>query len=345
MKGKLIIVFIIIVVSICFFIYFTSVDKLEIELLSVPLIKTVKTESPLVYQFPNWKSNDTVYYPSNASILPVEQQYIMNIRYIKYNDILNKKITQKTKNLSIFLDSSYKPIGEPTLMSENYEPKGMNRPEGLEDIRLFYHQNQLKCIASCGNITEKKNIVIVIGDYDIKNKLINNIKIIDSPTSSFIEKNWCFIKDEFVSKLNSYESDKMNFIYSWYPLSIGYINNKSLNIYAQIDVPPIFKRFRGSTIVVKDNQNRLWCLVHFTYGYYKYRNTRLTYYHCLVQFEYGTMKPLSITNPFIFFDKGIEYCIGFNIDEMNIASFVVTVNDINPSLIRIPLDTFQQIIL
>lgn len=337
MKRKLIIGFIIlVVVSICLFIYFTFVHNVKIELLSMPLL--IKEFEPFFYQFPNWKSDDdtTIYFPSNSSIIPNGQQYIMNIRYIK---CIPAECTtkQKTKNLTIFLDSTYKPIGEPSLMSENYQSKGIYRYEGLEDIRLFYHQNQLKCIASCGDISQEDKIVIVIGDYDIKNKLINNIKMIESPTGSSKEKNWCYIEDEFVRKLNQPGNDKMNFIYSWYPLSIGYINGNSMKIYKQYDVPIIFKKLRGSSIVVKDNKNNLWCLVHHTYIN---ENSGNKYYHYLVQIEYGTMKPLSITNSFVFSHEGIEYCICFNIDEMNIASFIFTVDDINPCLIRIPLDKF-----
>ena len=201
----------------------------------------------------------------------------------------------------------------------------------------------MKCIASCGNITNDGKIVITIGDYDIKNKLINNLKIIKSPYNSNIEKNWLFVNEQYLLNLDE-SKNKMNFIYGWSPFKIGYINNESeLHIYKEYNLPNLFKRFRGSTIVVEYN-GFLWCLVHYLKThprrvFPRRVYPRKVYHHCLVQLEYGTLKPTAITNPFVFLNKGIEYCIGFEIKN-DIASFIFSSNDSNPSLMQKHMDTF-----
>jgi len=305
------------------------IDNIEI----VPLSK-----EELVYSY-NFKPIEQ-FKPSSCSIQPYGKGYIMNIRYINYS--FNKEgiiyyhypdKVCKTKNVYVFLDESYKAISNPVVLKEVYT-KYQTEFIGLEDIRLFYHQNKLKCIASCGNITNDGKIVITIGDYDIKNKLINNLKIIKSPYNSNMEKNWIFVNEQYLLNLDE-SKNKMNFIYDWSPFQIGYINNESqLHIYKKYNVPNLFKRFRGSTIVVEYN-GFLWCLVH----YLKTQRPRRVYHHCLVQLEYGTLKPISITNPFVFLNKGIEYCIGFEIKN-DIAIFIFSSNDSNPSPIQKDMDTF-----
>lgn len=305
------------------------IDNIEIEPLSKNKLDLYSYNFQTIEQFK----------PSSCSIQPYGEGYIMNIRYINYSfneqGIIyyhNPDKVGKTKNVSVFLDDSYKPISKLIPMKEVYTAYQSDYT-GLEDIRLFYHQNKLKCIASCGNITNDGKIVITIGDYNIQNKLINNLKIIKSPYNSNMEKNWIFVNDKFLFKLDE-SKNKMNFIYVWSPLKIGYIDKESeLHIYKEYNVPNIFKRFRGSTIVIEYN-GFLWSLVH----YLKTPNPRV-YYHCIVKLEYGTLKPIAISNPFVFLNKGIEYCIGFEIKN-DIASFIFSSNDSNPSLIQKHMDTF-----
>jgi hypothetical protein len=349
MKIKIVIcVFLIIIIFIVSIFLFwkeefeSSIDNTEIK----PLAPT-----KYIYPFKNIKQ----FKPSSCSIQPYDSQdpnklYIMNIRYINYSfddeGVIyyhSPDTIGKTKNVAVFLNSSYKPSGQPMIMKEDY----INYPaeyEGLEDIRLFYHQNQLKCIACCANIINngkfnkggKVIIVMVVGDYNVQNNLITNLKVIGSPYRLTIEKNWIFVNDQYVSRLENSENrkGKMNFIYEWNPLKIGYANeNDKLQIYKEYDVPELFKLFRGSTIVI-EYDGSLFCVVH----YLKNKKPRI-YHHCLVQFEYGTLKPIAITNPFIFMNKGVEYCIGFDIKD-NIAYFIFSTDDSVPSLIETPMKTF-----
>lgn len=336
MKKILIGLFLVVMVLLYLFAFgkeqFTDhIDSIEVEHIE----NSIGASSRYVYPFKNIDQ----FKPSSCSIQAINpvgnKHYIMNIRYINYSFNENGAIyyhppdtVGKTKNVSVFLDGSYKPVGDLIVMKENYTAHPCEFT-GLEDIRLFYYQNKLKCIASCGDITNDTNIVITIGDYDIKNKLISNLKVINS--SAPIEKNWIFVDNQFVRnlKFNNY----MNFIYEWSPLKIGYIRENKLEIYKEYKVPQIFKRFRGSTIVIEYN-GYLWCLVH----YLKNPSPRV-YYHCIVQFENGTLKPIAISNPFVFLNKGIEYCIGFEIKN-DTATFIFSTNDSTPSLLQKDINTF-----
>ena len=108
------------------------IDSIEIEPLS---------KSELVYPY-KFKAIEQ-FKPSSSSIQPYGKGYIMNIRYINYS--FNKEgiiyyhypdKVGKTKNISVFLDESYKPISNPVVLKEVYT-EYQTEYTGLEDIRLF----------------------------------------------------------------------------------------------------------------------------------------------------------------------------------------------------------------
>lgn len=274
------------------------------------------------------------------------KRYIMNIRYVNYSidskgcyHMRSSDNHVKTRNGRLFLNSSYQPTEDVRIMNDDYQ-KHPSSIEGLEDVRLFYYKNSLKCTASSKNFTNTDKIVLVYGDYDIHNNCMANLQLIEPPRPTQCEKNWVFVDHSYLTKVENYENNKndMNFIYGWGPLEIGSVKNNKLEIHTTYSTPSIFNRFRGSSNLVAYN-GYLWCVVHFV----KYSQPRV-YYHSVVKFEYGTMKPLGFTAPFAFCETKIEYSLGFNIVD-NKAVFFFSRNDTDTSIIKADLDKLKMILI
>ena len=263
------------------------------------------------------------YKASSCSIIPYGNQYIMNARYVNYTIENNGSYTMpngivKTKNYITFLNSNYYPVENLALMKENVATYPSNI-EGLEDVRLFYYNDKVHFTASSKNVTNDGNIVIAMGEYDIKNHSMNNISVIEPPRPSNCEKNWIFTNN--------------GFIYGWHPLEVGNIKNSKLEIHTTFQTPPIFSRFRGSSGIC-EHDNKLWCVAHFV----RYSSPRV-YYHTLVQFR-KDMKPEMYSLPFVFKKHAIEYCLGLHIKD-GVCCFIFSQNDSDPAFITIPITNLK----
>ena len=261
------------------------------------------------------------------------RRYIMNARYVNYSinerggyHMRSSDGHVKTKNGYLFLNESYQPTGDISIMKDDYVPYPSNI-EGLEDVRIFCHQEELRFTASCKNITSDGKIVIVMGDYLISENRLGNIKVIQPPKPSDCEKNWIYVPDQHLTHQKSKNS--VNFIYGWNPLTIGAVNNNQLEIHTTYDTPAIFSRFRGSSTFV-EYSDKLYAVVHFV----KYSTPRC-YYHSVVQCNKNTMRPEAYAAPFSFCEPKIEYCIGMDIKD-NRVCFFFSRNDTDPSMIQLP---------
>jgi len=263
------------------------------------------------------------YSVSSCSIIPYENRYLMNTRYVNYSIDSQGSYHMpdgivRTRNGMTFLNKSYYPVEDVKMMKEEYKTYPCNI-EGLEDVRLFTLKNKIHFTASSKNIANDGHIHIVMGDYGL-NGLMDNISIIKSPKPSECEKNWIF---------TPYKNE-LSFIYGWHPLQIGDVCDNQLTIHSTFETPPIFSRFRGSSSIC-EYDSKYWCVVHFV----RYSTPRV-YYHLVVQFR-KDMKPLRYSLPFVFRKHAIEYCLGFNIKN-EIACFVFSQNDCDPGFITTPLD-------
>ena len=279
------------------------------------------------------------YQVSSCSIIPYNDQYIMNTRYVNYSiDPHGSYIMRspdgnvKTKNGMTMLNKSYYPL-ENTMMKEEYKTYPSNI-EGLEDVRLFVCKDKIHFTASSKNATNDGRIHIVMGEYDIQNVKMHTISVIKPPKESECEKNWIFVP-----------GDTFQFIYGWYPMQIGSVTRSdtksdtdTLTIHTTFKTPPIFSRFRGSSGIC-EYDGKYWCVVHFV----RYSTPRV-YYHCVIQLNHN-MKPLKYSLPFVFRKHAIEYCLGFHIKN-SVACFIFSQNDNDPGFITMPIDqlTFLQII-
>lgn len=269
------------------------------------------------------------YSVSSCSIIPYKDTYLMNTRYVNYTIDSQGSYHMpdnivRTKNGTTILNTSYYPLNDITVMQEEFKSYPSNI-EGLEDVRIFYFKNKIHFTASSKNISDDGKINMVIGEYNIDNKLMHNISIIESPTSSECEKNWIFFP-------TSCPTSEMNFVYGWHPLVIGAVNNNKLTIHTTIETPSIFSRFRGSSSIC-EYDGKYWCVVHFV----RYSSPRV-YYHTVIQFK--DMKPEKYALPFVFRKHAIEYCLGFHIKD-GVACFIFSQNDNEPGFITTPITNLK----
>ena len=297
-------------------------------------ISNLRTANEVVYDYPNIKDNQG-FLPCSASYIHYKGKDILNTRYVNYrldasgkyifNHPENKIITQ---NVLSILDEKLKPI-DYTIMSnpsENVFPSKSCNFHGLEDIRLFEHNNVIKFIATSINYSPYNYNSMVIGTIDVEQHKLYNCQIIQSPRESLCEKNWIPIPYE----MDDPENKKMYFIYKWSPMEIGFIDQTTytLNIIKSHDInSKLFSKFRGSTTFIREKYNNIDVfigVVHFSENDYPRH-----YFHTLVMLDAITLKPLRYTKNFYFTKIGIEFCIGFIIRN-NKYHFWISQNDRDP---------------
>lgn len=281
------------------------------------------------------------YQVSSCSIIPYKNKFLLNTRYVNYSidshgsyHMRSPDGNVKTKNGMTYLNSSYYPLEDVTMMKEEPDKTFPSNIEGLEDVRLFPFKNKIHFTASSKNLTDDGKIVMAIGEYNPDDAKMNNISVIQPPQPSDCEKNWIYIPENSLINCDA-AKDKMNFIYGWHPLRIGAVNSdKKLEIHTTFDTPKFFGRFRGSSTIC-EYDGRLWAVVHFV----KYSTPRV-YLHSVVSFNRETMKPEMFSLPFVFRKHAIEYCLGFHIRDGK-ACFIFSQNDNEPGFITMPLTNLK----
>jgi hypothetical protein len=253
---------------------------------------------------------------SSPSYLYHNGKHLLNTRYVNYSYTedggayihyhTDRKII--TENIFSTLDDDsllpieYKIMSEENIGLEHHDEFSI----GLEDIRLYCCNNTVKFIATNVNYVGKRGNRIIVGDYDMNEYCYKNCKIIQPPNESNCEKNWIPI-----IKKND-ESIEENFIFGWFPMQIGKINEET----NKLEITTIhkiisadFRKIRGSTIFIDHNEEELIGIVHYSDGWPR------NYYHMLVTLDKETFKPKKYSEPFCFQHFGIEFCIGFTIRE------------------------------
>jgi hypothetical protein len=281
------------------------------------------------------------YHVSSCCIVPYQNRLLMNTRYVNYSidpqgcyHMRSPDNKVRTKNGMVYLNPSYYPLDEVSVMSEEMPRSYSSNIEGLEDVRLFSFADQLHFSASSKNISDDGKIHIVVGKYHPEKNVMNQIQIMKPPRPSDCEKNWIFVPNAALRDVPA-AKDKMNFIYGWCPLEIGAIQeDQTLQIHTRFETPNIFGRFRGSSTLC-EYDGKLWAVVHFV----KYSTPRV-YYHSLVQFNRDTMKPEMYSYPFNFRKLAIEYCLGLHVRD-GTACFIFSQNDSEPGMITVPITNLR----
>ena len=261
----------------------------------------------------NFNFNNNLLNSSSLSIIKYlidKEQYIINIRFVNYklNKIGYSNIGNKNTlsvNIIYILDKNFNILKNVYLKSI----PSYSKYQGIEDIRLFNHNNIIYYIGSYYDTHDNK-IKIVSDQFNIIDEKYN-IKIINPTFKTYFkwEKNWVFFES----------NNEMYIIYKWSPIficKINYDKNELYLIREITNIPLIFNNFRGSTNGINYNNN-IWFIVHQQLKL----NNRNSYVHNFVVFD-KNMNLLGYSNNFKFEDKLVEYCIGINITYDN--NFVIT---------------------
>ena len=248
------------------------------------------------------------YAPSAVSMVTFKNMHIMNIRYINYKYLPSghceprKNNITMTKNICVAVHAKdfHVPVDTPYEVKETelgLTPDSESFFQGLEDIRLFYHQQRVRFIASTVNYSGCNKNRMVIGDYDYTGRALRQGRVIESDAAR--EKNWIPIV----------YGDELSILYGWSPsFIIGTITDDSkLVVKKEKKIKNALFRYyemRGSTNFVSLD-GKLVGLVHFTVPGTLPRQ----YYHVLVQIDPKTWTPISFSDPLYFDTVGIEFCI------------------------------------
>uniref|UniRef100_A0A6C0HKZ3 Uncharacterized protein n=1 Tax=viral metagenome TaxID=1070528 RepID=A0A6C0HKZ3_9ZZZZ len=280
------------------------------------------------------------YRASSCCLIPYSntdplKRYVMNVRLVNY-DITHTgayimrcpQNKVKTRNARLFLNASYQPTEERLVLKEEYERHESNI-EGLEDVRLFRYQGQMRFTASCKNAAADGRIRMTLGTYHAEQGILQDVQLIEGPNRSECEKSWIFVEDTYLEK----GKGKMNFIHGWNPFEIGAVEGDQLVIHTRYDTPSFFSRCRGSSPIV-EYEGKLYCVTHIV----RYSSPRV-YSHMVLQFN-KQMRLERYTIPFCFRNNKIEYCLGFHIKNET-CFFVFSENDSSPGTIHVPLSNLR----
>ena len=271
------------------------------------------------------------FHPTSSSFLLYNGTPLLNVRYVNYlltpegrYIIYDEKGYLKTENYLLTLTDDLNTIKHSVqLQNVTNLTRQRDTIQGIEDIRLYEFNGQIRLIGTQREWSQNDENRMIIGDISGSEAI--HLEVIEPPTSSWCEKNWI----PFI--LNN----KEEFIYKWFPLQIGIIENKRLRIHTELTMPPIFQRIRGSTIPQIGPDGNIWLVVH-----YSDETSPRTYYHMLVILERSTCRLLKTSTTFVFGRIGIEFCIGFCLEGERIR-FWYSQHDRDPVWLSVGLDTFE----
>ena len=271
---------------------------------------------------------------SSCSLAQHNGQLVLNARYVNYQTSEQGVYTVKaedgivrTKNAFLpAIPGAYPPIQ--TLDYVKEDPHLVEFPTnimGLEDVRITSHKGKLFYTAASKSSNPDTKYRIVLGSYGPQ---LTESRVLDSPSNADCEKNWLAISDLDLT------SDYPLFVHKWFPLEVGRVNGSKLDITTRHSTSPYFSKMRGSANAVR-YKDQFWCLTHVV----KYGSPR-KYYHHIVVLDGSTLKPVRLSMPFYFKTHGIEYCLGFHVDQEQ-AQFVYSTFDASPRSTTVPLSQFE----
>jgi len=280
------------------------------------------------------------YNPSSATYVKHNGTHLLNTRYVNYwyyNDggyaFYDGTNIIRTKNILSVLDDNMAPQSYAEMDESSIDlPRHDTYSRGIEDVRLFVDasENRVKYIATTVGYHGTGGNRMVIGNYDYETKTYSDSRIIQPPTNTWCEKNWVPVT-----------GSKQKFIYKWAPMEIGEIadeNNQLRIVHRHEDTTniPLFSKMKGSAPFVEISECELIGVIHFS------EETKPRhYFHMLVVLDKETFKPMRYSEPFVFENIGIEFCIGFDVSIENKYLFWISQFDREPALITIDMDRIK----
>jgi hypothetical protein len=298
-------------------------------------ISSVSLDADLVKTTYDYPMFDT-YQPSSSSYVYYNGKHYLNTRYVNYwylesghCSIQHPEDFIITRNMASELDTD-------TLIPLNYKEMEESSAGfvskrcyfyGLEDIRLYVLNDQLKFIATNINYSPTDWNRMISGNYHPETASYSECSVLIPPGESWCEKNWIPI----VRQSMEMGTDEEFFIYKWFPMEVGKINpdTKQLEIcYRHTITAPDFHRVRGSTTFL-DRGDCYVGVVHFS------ENTLpRQYYHMMVSLDKTTFQPLQYSPIFHFQHIGIEFCVGFAERDDEFV-FWISKKDRDPAMVKI----------
>jgi len=193
-----------------------------------------------------------------------------------------------------------------------YDQSFDNMYVGLEDMRIFVHDNKLYYTANRG--LDVGNMVIEHGQIDIDTVSCIHSSFPEIEDQREIEKNWVMFSNQ---------KKELCMVYNWHPFVVGQVTDfrtydcekkrvePEFKILKKIETPYLFKYLRGSTCGVPI-RGEIWFLCHAV----SYEDRRY-YYHILVAVDSNSMNVKKYTKMFTFEKEKVEYCLGFSYHETN----------------------------
>ena len=276
--------------------------------------------------------------PMSASHISYRGINMLNIRYINYKitdagtfDIAHPAGWLVTKNILSILDGNLQPlanVGPITTDNLGLQKYG-EVIQGLEDVRLFEWNGAINFIATQREWSSCGRNRIVWGIYDTNAGAFIKGRLLQPPADTWCEKNWI--------PINSVAAPTLPIIYSWNPWVVGTIDDAGTLVPCIIkEMPTLFSVLKGSSVPVPSGSGELICVAHYSEG-----EIPRDYYHVLVGIDPVSLCPIWHTEPFVFCNVGIEYCIGFAIRD-GVANFWISRRDRDPAHVKIPLAKILQ---
>lgn len=206
-----------------------------------------------------------------------------------------------------------------------YDESHDNLYVGLEDVRLYYH-NDDKIYYTGNRGLGYGKMVIEHGWIDKTNYKTQDSRFLKIQGQSSIEKNWVMF---------GYPEDKepIHMVYNWYPMTIGKIVEDEFQIMKRVQTPYLFKFLRGSTngVLVGDE---IWFLCHIV----SYEDRRY-YYHIMVMLDKTTLALNRTSKMFTFEREKVEYCLGMDVIDEEVY-FGISIMDRETKYLSVPKNWF-----
>lgn len=278
------------------------------------------------------------YEPTSTAFIDYYGKKILNVRYVNYTltpqgayIVRHPHGFLKTKNVRVYLNKYFDVI-KSDIMADSPSDIISKRAhiQGIEDIRLFEHDGRLMYIGTQREYSQADVNRMIIGSYQHDDLTLSRSCVLEPPEFTGCEKNWIPVE----------RGGELQFIYKWYPVQIGAIEDGRFAIRDEYSVPPVFQRMRGSSPFIMYGDSRIGVI------HYSEEGSPRKYFHALVWLEKETCRPTHISNIFVFNRIGIEFCIGFTleiVDDTVYGRFWFSQHDRDPMWIKVPLRVFSKL--
>ena len=291
-----------------------------------------------------YKYQNNHYYTLNPSMYldNNKSEVILNIRHVNFDRVGHRYIAMSNDNIIKTRNMLYKIKDFDNINFSNLNGKEIikhtlpnGRVTGLEDMKIFKHNNKLCFVATSYEVCKTPKVVFGYIDTDTyKTTFIKPLVNPSITTPHRTEKNWMPI-------LDSYDSKFILLVYSIFPFQILKLNldNYNLSLYHKTLWKNDIKDVRGSSCLVPFKFNRNEDGYLFVTHQVYFVNGQRNYVHriCWISRAYTKM---IYSDPFLFEKEyNIEYSNGL-ICMYNYIYISYGIDDRNAKIIKLK---YQQI--